>query len=143
MDGWSWNTCIGEYNMTKTSCFSVVVCQPLVVIFPACQIATLSFSLVVQTQRSTTCTGQIIYSSLQLTIHYIQFATVQVSQLHNTDEHSPFAVNIMHACKRPLSTVVLLLLNFITDSLLHTCAGKCDMCPNYKHYNKDTTLLTT
>ena len=29
------------------------------------------------------------------------------------------------------------------DSLLHTCAGKYDSCPNYKHYNKDTTLLTT
>ena len=30
----------------------------------------------------------------------------------------------------------LLLLNFITDSLLHTCAGKYDSCPNYKHYIK-------
>ena len=26
--------------------------------------------------------------------------------------------------------------------MLHTCAGKYDSCPNYKHYNKDTTLLT-
>ena len=35
------------------------------------------------------------------------------------------------------------LLNFITDSLLHTCAGKYDSCPNHKHYNKDITLQTT
>ena len=27
--------------------------------------------------------------------------------------------------------------------MLHTCAGKYDSCPNYKHYNKDTTLQTT
>ena len=32
--------------------------------------------------------------------------------------------------------LLLLLLNFITDSLLHTCAGKYDSCPNYKHYIK-------
>ena len=38
---------------------------------------------------------------------------------------------------------LLLLLNFITDSLLHICAGKYDSCPKYKHYNKDTTLQTT
>ena len=38
---------------------------------------------------------------------------------------------------------LLLLLNFITDSLLHTCAGKYDSCPNHKHYNKDITLQTT
>ena len=36
-----------------------------------------------------------------------------------------------------------ILLNCITDSLLHTCTGKYDSCPTYKHYNKDTTLLTT
>ena len=35
------------------------------------------------------------------------------------------------------------LLNFITDSLLHTCAGKYGSCPNHKHYNKDITLQTT
>ena len=39
--------------------------------------------------------------------------------------------------------LLLLLLNFITDSLLHICAGKYDSCPKYKHYNKDTTLQTT
>ena len=39
--------------------------------------------------------------------------------------------------------LLLLLLNFITDSLLHTCAGKYDSCPNHKHYNKDITLQTT
>ena len=39
--------------------------------------------------------------------------------------------------------LLLLLLNFITDSLLHVCAGKYDSCPKYKHYNKDTTLQTT
>ena len=38
--------------------------------------------------------------------------------------------------------LLLLLLNCITDSLIHTCAGKYDSCPNYKHYNKDNTLLT-
>ena len=32
--------------------------------------------------------------------------------------------------------LLLLLLNFITDSLLHTCTGKYDSCPNYKHYIK-------
>ena len=32
--------------------------------------------------------------------------------------------------------VLLLLLNFITDPLLHTRAGKYDSCPNYKHYIK-------
>ena len=37
--------------------------------------------------------------------------------------------------------IIILLLNFITDSLLHTCAGKYDSCPNYKDYNKDTTLV--
>ena len=34
--------------------------------------------------------------------------------------------------------LLLLLLNFITDSLLHTCAGKYDSCP-YK-YNSPTVL---
>ena len=42
-----------------------------------------------------------------------------------------------------VESVLLLLLNFITDSLLHICAGKYDSCPNYKHYNKDTTLQAT
>ena len=37
--------------------------------------------------------------------------------------------------------LLLLLFNFITDSLLHTCASKYDSYPNYKHYNKDTTLV--
>ena len=41
------------------------------------------------------------------------------------------------------NTFPLLLLNFMADPLLHTCAGKYDSCPNYKHYNEDTTLLTT
>ena len=40
-----------------------------------------------------------------------------------------------------LLLLLLLVLNFITDSLLHTCAGKYDSCPNYKDYNKDTTLV--
>ena len=42
-----------------------------------------------------------------------------------------------------LTAGFVLLLNFITDSLLHICAGKYDSCPKYKHYNKDTTLQTT
>ena len=43
-----------------------------------------------------------------------------------------------------IATILLLLLfflNFITDSLLHTSAGKYDSWPNYKDYNKDTTLV--
>ena len=45
-------------------------------------------------------------------------------------------------CSIYLLLLLLLLLNFITDSLLHTCAGKyADSCPNYKDYNKDTTLV--
>ena len=42
---------------------------------------------------------------------------------------------------RRMVILLVLLLNFITDSLLHTCAGKYDSCPNYKDYNKDTTLV--
>ena len=51
-------------------------------------------------------------------------------------ECGPFKMNL-------ISYLFIYLLNFITDSLLNTCAGKYDSCPNYKHYNKDTTPLTT
>ena len=85
---------------------------------------------------------QCIYQTICLAMSHPTSHTVQHALLT--------AVLFMQCLKRSYNNkhyvpplLLLLLLNFITDSLLHTCAGKYVSCPNYKHYNKDTTLQTT
>ena len=52
-------------------------------------------------------------------------------------------INLQYTTLLAMNIYFIYLLNFITDSLLHICAGKYDSCPKYKHYNKDTSLQTT